>query len=235
MNSERREFLGTAGLAGAVALGVAAGAVRAEEAGGPAAAARKVRIVGINCSARKGKTTFAALQVALEAAKAHSPDIETDIVELADLRIDGRHAVVPPKEGEQDDFEGLATKLSDRSVGGIIVGSPVYFSGMSSLCKAFLDRCMVFRKNNFALANKVAGALAVGGARNGGQELTIQGIHAALLCQEMIVVGDGRPSAHQGATLVNTKDDISGDEFGLGTAKNLGRRVAEVALKVHGA
>ena len=50
----------------------------------------------------------------------------------------------------------------------------------------------------------------------------------------MIIVGDGRPSAHQGATLVNTKDDISGDEFGLGTAKDLGRRVAEVALKVQG-
>ncbi len=51
------------------------------------------------------------------------------------------------------------------------------------------------------------------------------------MCQEMLVVGDGRPTAHTGATLWNSgKDDISDDEFGLGTAKNLGRRVAEVAL-----
>jgi len=85
-----------------------------------------------------------------------------------------------------------------------------------------------------ALANKVAGVVAVGGVRNGGQELTIQSVQAALLCQEMIVVGDARPTGHTGATLLNTNDDISGDELGLATAKNLGRRVAEVALRVAG-
>jgi len=104
---------------------------------------------------------------------------------------------------------------------------------MTSLCKAFLDHCMLFRQRNFALSGKVAGIVAVGGARNGGQELAIQSVQAALLCQEMIIVGDGRPTGHFGATLVNSgNDDISGDEFGIATAKNLGRRVAEVALKI---
>jgi len=93
---------------------------------------------------------------------------------------------------------------------------------------------MAFRKNQFALRNKVAGVVAVGGVRNGGQELAIESVQAALFCQEMIVVGDGRPTAHTGATLLNTGDDISGDEFGLSTAKNLGRRVAEVALRLAG-
>ena len=50
--------------------------------------------------------------------------------------------------------------------------------------------------------------------------------------QNMIVVGDGRPTSHFGATLINTNDDISKDEFGVGTAKNLGRHVAEVALRL---
>jgi len=63
--------------------------------------------------------------------------------------------------------------------------------------------------------------------------LTIQGVQAALLCQEMVVVGDGRPTAHWGATVWNNgKDDISQDEFGVGTLKNLGRRVAEAALRM---
>jgi hypothetical protein len=49
----------------------------------------------------------------------------------------------------------------------------------------------------------------------------------------MIIVGDGRPTAHSGATLWNfAKDDIAQDEMGLETAKNLGRRVAEVALAI---
>jgi multimeric flavodoxin WrbA len=82
------------------------------------------------------------------------------------------------------------------------------------------------------LANTVGAVLAVGGVRNGGQELTIRSVQTALMCHEMLIVGDGRPTAHFGATLWNNgDDDISDDEFGLVTAANLGRRVAEVALE----
>jgi multimeric flavodoxin WrbA len=104
---------------------------------------------------------------------------------------------------------------------------------MSSLCKAFLERFVVFRGEEFALANKVAGVLAVGASRNGGQEMTIRSVQTALFGQEMIFVGDGRPTAHWGAALWNHwKDDILQDADGIATAKNLGRRVAEVALKL---
>jgi multimeric flavodoxin WrbA len=129
--------------------------------------------------------------------------------------------------------------LADPQVAGIVVGTPVYFANMSALCKAFIDRCGVLRKD-FALSGKVAGVLAVGGVRSGGQELVIQSVQASLLCHEMVVVGDGRPTGHFGARLWNdgtneeTKDDISKDAFGIKTAQNLGRRVAEVALKLHG-
>ena len=93
----------------------------------------------------------------------------------------------------------------------------------------------MFRKSDFSLANKVGGVLAVGGVRNGGQELTIQSVQTALMCQEMIIVGDGRPTAHFGATVCSGKlEDVTQDEFGMLTAGNLGRRVAEVALRIHG-
>ena len=98
----------------------------------------------------------------------------------------------------------------------------------------WIVHCAAFRRNAFALADKVGGALAVGGVRNGGQELAIGGIQAALMCQEMIVVGDGRPTGHIGATLLNTDDSIAGDDFGLKTARNLGRRVAQVAMRTAG-
>jgi multimeric flavodoxin WrbA len=112
----------------------------------------------------------------------------------------------------------------------------VYFGDMSFLCKAFLDRCIAFRKNKMALSNKVAGVLAVGACRNGGQELTIRSVQTALLCQQMIVVGDGAPTAHIGATVWNSgKGDVTEDAFGMATAKNLGRRVAEVAVLLTGA
>jgi hypothetical protein len=53
-----------------------------------------------------------------------------------------------------------------------------------------------------------------------------------MLCHEVFAVG-GKPSAHQGATLWNAySDDIMKDEFGITSAKKLGIRVAEAALKL---
>ena len=155
--------------------------------------------------------------------------METELIDLGGLAIPGEVAAgIPLREGQQDDFPEIEAKLREPGVAGIIIGTPVYFSNMSSLCKSFLDRWMVFRRN-FDLRNKIGGALAVGAARNGGQELTLQTIHATMLCQDMIVVSDGRPTARLGGILVNSGDDVSGDETGLATARGLGRRVAEVA------
>lgn len=225
----RRGFVRSMGMAtGVVAGGALAEAPSAETAAGA------FKILGICCSPRKGKTTSQALSICLEAAKAAGQQrIETQLIELADLEIPGYVAAgVPLKPGHQDDFPALAARLIDKQVAGLIIGTPVYFGSMSSLCKSFLDRCIMLRKN-FALANKVGGVVAVGGARNGGQELTLQGVLAALLSHEMVVVGDGRPTSHWGATVWNNgKDDISQDEFGISTLKNLGRRVAEMALRV---
>ena len=233
--ANRRKFLQTAGMgvAAAAALHSTAPVMSAESA----SAAKGIKIIAISGSPRKGKTTAAALTVCLEAAKAVDPErIETELVELADMKLNGNMAAgIPLEPGQQDDFPALAAKLAAPTVAGIVIGSPVYFGCMTSLCKAFLDRCIALRMRKFALANKVGGAVAVGAVRNGGQELTLQAIQAAMMCQEMIVVGDGRPTAHTGATVWNNgKDDISKDEFGLGTVKNLGRRVAEVALKMAG-
>ena len=79
----------------------------------------------------------------------------------------------------------------------------------------------------------LGGVLAVGGCRNGGQEITIQSVQAALLSQQLIVVGDGVPTAHLGATLGSgSEGGVTKDKFGMSTAKNLGRHVAEVALRL---
>ncbi|MCC6486821.1 MAG: flavodoxin family protein [Candidatus Hydrogenedentes bacterium] len=218
----RREMIGAAGAA-MVAGALGSGAVAQESK-----AQRKV--IGINSSPRKGKTTAAALTVCLEAVQELDPKLDVELIELADFSIPAQLAAGQPlKAGEADDFPKLVERLGDPAVVGIIVGSPVYFGNMSALCKAFLDRCGAFRSDGFKLRNKVGGVLAVGSARNGGQELTIRSIQTALMCQDMIIVGDGQPSARIGATLWNQNDSIAEDAFGTDTAKNLGRRVAELA------
>jgi multimeric flavodoxin WrbA len=221
----RRGFVGSAGAA--VAAGLAAGAAGAQDAGGG------IKILGIATSYRKGKTTAAGVQACLDAAKAVDPRVEIELVDLAGLNIPGAVAAgIALPEGQTDDFPKLAVKMLDPRVAGLIIGSPVYMGLMSSLCKAFIDRCSVFRKD-FTLSGKVGGALAVAGARNGGQERVLMDLHGFFFGEEMVVVGDGKPTSHAGATLWNHwKDDITQDEEGMKTARHLGRRVAEVALKL---
>ncbi len=226
----RRRFLGTAGTV--TAAGAATG-VHAASVGAGVPARKNITVLGICCSPRKGKTSYAALKICLEEAGRHG--VQTELLELAGKQIPGEPAAgVPLAPGQKDDFPEVQAKLSDPKVAGIIIATPVYFGDMSFLCKAFLDRCVVFRKT-FALSNKIAGALAVGGGRNGGQELVIRSVHTCLLGQEMIVVGNGQPGGHWGGTLWSgAPGGVTEDEFGVQTAKQLGRRVADVALKVHG-
>ncbi len=227
----RRNFLTTTG----AAVAAAAGAVTAQAAD-DSAAEKPIKIIAVCGSPRPGKSTAASLQVCLDAAKAVDPDgIEVELIELAGMKMNGSMAAgIPLEPGQRDDFPPLVPKLADPRVAGIIIGSPVYYGNMTSLTKAFLERCTVFRKD-YSLSGKVAGVLAVGGGRNGGQELTIQSIQAVLFCHEMLLVGDGRPTSHRGGTVWNSKEfkgDVTKDEIGMATVKNLGRRVAEVALRV---
>ena len=226
----RRRFMGAVGATAATAAAFYPLAVDAAETtdGGST-----LKIVAVACSPRQGKTTAQALAICLDAAKAVAPErIEVELIELAGLKIPAELAAgIPLEDGQTDDFPAVAAKLSDPRLAAIVVGTPVYFAGMSALCKAFIDRCGMFRRNNFALSGKIAGVLAVGGVRSGGQELAIQSVQHALFCHEMLVVGDGRPTGHFGARLWNDgNDDISTDTFGVTTAKNLGRHVAEVAM-----
>ena len=224
----RRAFLGTAASAGI-------GTVLAANAGAAAAETdAKIKIVAVSCSPRKGKTTAQGLKIVLDAAMQTAPDrIEPVLIELADLSLPlepvfGR----PVPEGVRDDFTAVAEELADPALGALIVGSPVHYANMSTLCKTFIDRLGMFHKDS-RLAGKVAGALAVGAGRNGGQELVLRSIQAALMCHDMLLIGDGKPAGHFGATLWNnSNDDISTDEFGIKTAANLGRHAAATALRL---
>lgn len=224
MKSEinRREFVGmaaTVALAGSLASTVAT-AAEGESKG--------LKLLGIACSPRQGMSTAKAVQAALDAAKGLDARIQVELVDLGGLNIAG-WSPTPPK----DDFSTILPKLQDPAVAGLIIGSPSYFRGLSSLCKAFIERCAPLREPKMVLDGKPIGVIATGAFRNGGQELVIEQIQTAMLCFGMIPVG-GRPPAFQGGTVLATKDDISGDELGLGTARNTGLRVADFALKMAG-
>jgi len=218
---DRREFVGKVLLSG-TAVSVAPTLSVAGEAGA-------VRIVGVSCSPREGKTTATAIKAALEEAKKVDKRITTTLMDLGGSNFSGWTGQ-PQKD--KDDFDLILPQLRDPIPYGLIIGSPVYFRSMSALCKAFLERLAVLRKPKLLLGDKPVGVLAVGSYRNGGQELVIEQIQTAMLCHKMMVVG-GKPPALQGATLWNKyKDDITKDEFGIESARKLGARVAEAALRL---
>jgi multimeric flavodoxin WrbA len=219
-NVNRRTFLNKAG--SIAAIGLASKSLFAQD--------RKTLIIGVACSPRKGKTTATSVQVALDAAKSVNSNIITEMIDLGGKNIAGW--TPPPSSGNpiSDDFELILPSFKVANLSGIIIGSPVYFRNMSSLCAAFLERLGVLRTPELLLSDKVIGVLSVGGYRNGGQEMVIQQIQTAMLCHEAKIVG-GKPGAFQGATLWNAyKDDILQDQFGIESAKNLGKRVAEAVL-----
>jgi multimeric flavodoxin WrbA len=222
----RRGFLATTVAAGTT-LSMASTAAAQEK--------KAIRIVGVACSPREGKTTATGIKVALDAAKGVDPRIQTELIDLGGLEVAGSLGGASSATAQQpkDDFDlYVLPKLKDPLPDGLIVGSPCYFRTMSALCKAFLERLQAFRSPKLFLADTPLGVLSVGAHRNGGQELVIQEIQTAMLCHEVMVVG-GKPRAHQGATLWNAyKDDIMKDEFGIATAKQLGIRVAEAALRL---
>jgi len=215
----RREFLSSS-LIGGTGAGLASQAHAAEN--------KSKTILGIACSPRAGKTTATSVGIALEAAGKIDAGIKTELIDLGGKGVVGWNGT--GTFPANDFISSVLAKLRDPELAGLIIGSPVYFRNMSSLCMSFLERLAALRKPKLLLASKVVGALSVGGYRHGGQELVIQQIQTGMLCHEVLLVG-GKPGAHQGATLWNAHgDDITKDDFGIATAKQLGTRVAEAVM-----
>lgn len=110
---------------------------------------------------------------------------------------------------------------------GVIAGSPVYFGVMAAELKKVFDQFVGVRTK---MEGKVGAAFATSGDATGGKETTMMSIIQALLIYGMVVVGDPMSATgHYGVATVGAPDKRTG-ENGI----KLGRRVAEVAKKLHG-
>ena len=111
----------------------------------------------------------------------------------------------------------------------VIVGSPVYWSNMSGEVKTFFDNWQ-FKFGvypEFKMKNKIGAAFATGGQVSSGKEVTMLTILAAMLGNQMIVVGGGGAF---GASATTEGESLGIDNKELADAQALGRRVSEVAL-----
>ena len=207
-----------------------------------------LKILGISGSPRKANTDL-LLEEALKAAETRT-DVVTETIHLRTAKINfcvGCFKCFDENPNEyacqvhRDSMDDLYRKLKECH--GLILATPVYFGQIAGQMKTFMDRTeplLRYAKGpwKFALKNKVGGAIAVGGNRNGGQETTLQAIHHFFLIHDMIIVGTGpdeRPGCYLGAAATThpergrIKDAVKRDDLGLRAARILGKRVAEVA------
>jgi len=188
------------------------------------------RIVGLVGSPRDSNTK---LLVSLALKECEALGLKTELLHVGKMKISPCKACDRCREAGRcvinDDFQKVAAKIEEAD--GIIIGSPVYFGCVSAQLKALMDRTRYLRRRE-ALKDKVGGAIAVGGSRNGGQENVLHQIHNFFLIHGMLVVGDEKTMHFGGAASSDKPRGAEEDETGKETSRNLGRHVAQVVLKL---
>lgn len=192
------------------------------------------KIIGINGSPRRA-ATYRCMETALAAA-AEMNGITTEMVSLHSLKIRPCNQCDWCKRNQslcyhKDDMQALYPKIMESD--GFIVGSPVYAMGTTPQLQAFISRWRpLFHVKKGAVRNKLAAAIAVGGARNGGQELTVSAISHAMQARGLIIVGN-ESGFYSGAMVWSKDGGAAGaeqDEHGMQGVRSLGRRLAEIVL-----
>ena len=106
-----------------------------------------MKICAINGSPRKRCNPARLLSWALDGVKNAREDAETELINLYDLSFTGCRScfsckrVNGPSYGRcavKDDLAPVLGKLADAD--GVILGSPVYFMGLSGMMRCFLER-----------------------------------------------------------------------------------------------
>lgn len=210
----------------------------------------KVKILGINGTPVKGETnTGALLQEVMDAvistAKQTGDEIETEVIKLADMKINGgcdhcNWCLLRQTAGQfcskKDDLEKIYPKIINAD--GIIYATPVYIGRLCWLLAAFIDRQRALGEGRYygirgpfgnILQDKVIGAAAVAWVRHAGIETAQLSLFfmAGIFDQIFTTGGFGMGASGCSASPLGQELGVQQDTFGMGTARNLGKRVYE--------
>jgi multimeric flavodoxin WrbA len=161
-----------------------------------------------------------------------SEGIETELIQLSGEQIHGCTACgvcfkIKNKQCKivNDNVNLYIEKMVEAD--GIILGSPTYFSMMSSEMKALIDRSGFVGKANSNLYKRKVGA-AVVAVRRAGAIPTFDAINHFFLISEMIIPG----SSYWNIGIGLNKGDVEKDDEAMQTMDDLGRNMAWLLKKL---
>ncbi len=183
-----------------------------------------MKVIGFNGSARKDGNTSILLQKIFDELEAEG--IETQIVNLGPQSVNGCLACMKCFENKDGHCVQKKDSLNQwldemRAADGILLGTPVYFAGISGQIKCFMDRSgMVARANGNMFKRKVGAGVAA--VRRAGSVSAIHSLNAYFTIAEMVVMG----STYWNMGYGRDKGEVQQDGEGMQTMANLGKNMA---------
>jgi multimeric flavodoxin WrbA len=191
----------------------------------------KMKVVAFNGSPRKGGNTEQAIETIFRELQAEG--IATELIQIGGQPLHGCTACYQcfANKDKQcviknDELNSYVSKMIEAD--GIIIGSPVYFSNVTSEVKALIDRAGLVGRANDNLWKRKIGAAAVAVRRAGGT-FTFSAINFFFFISEMIVPG----SNYWNLGIGRDPGEIQNDEEGIATFKQLGQNMAWLLKKIH--
>ena len=184
-----------------------------------------MKAILINGSPRKNSNTNLMLDAAAQELDAAGVDVER--VFLADIEIRPCTACERcyKKTWECPIKDGAASLLKKMAAAdAVLIGSPVYFGGVTAQVKALMDRS-IMGYNDLPMKGKVGGGITVGGGAHGGQELAVMQINVFMFMHQMHVAY-GENAEFGGMGTGNDLREVKHDKAGLKSAAGMGKTMA---------
>ena len=190
-----------------------------------------MKVVALNGSARKDGNTAMLIQVVFEELKKEG--IETELIQLAGKNIQGCLACYKCFKNkdrrcsvDKDILNDIMARMEKAE--GILLGSPTYFSDVTSGMRAFIERCgFVARANDYMFKGKVGAAVVA--VRRAGSIQAFTSMNLFLHYMQMFMPG----SSYWNIGIGWDPGDVMKDEEGIQTMKTLGQNMAWLLKKLH--
>ena len=185
-----------------------------------------MKAIGVVGSPRKGGNTEILTRHTLDAMEEEG--LTTELVRLAGLDIRPCNACMVCRDEEQcpidDDMLPVYARMKEAEA--IILASPVYFSSVTSLLKALLERAGFISGKRRVFAGKVGDPLIV--ARRAGHNFAFAQLMYWFHHQEFFMPG----STYWNIAFGHEPGDVNDDAEGLRTARNFGKNAAFLVKKL---